>query len=72
MDGGWTLDQDEELRAACERAGGDLSLKKLKWWEDLARGFPGTNAKGLQQVAQNVTAAGFQVERGSLTNGRQG
>ena len=47
----WTLEQDEELRAACERAGGDLSLKKVKWWEELARGFPGSNAKTLQQVS---------------------
>ena len=45
----WTLEQDEELRAACENAGGDLSAKKLKWWEELAKGFPGSTAKGLQQ-----------------------
>jgi len=47
----WTFSQDEELRLQCERAGGDLSLKKIKWWEELARGFPGSSAKGLQQVS---------------------
>ena len=52
----WTLEQDEELRAACERAGGDLSLKKIKWWEELARGFPGSSAKGLQQVPTGAHA----------------
>ena len=57
----WTLEQDEELRAACERAGGDLSLKKTKWWEELARGFPGANAKGLQQVGcEPATAAALR------------
>lgn len=55
MDGGaWTLEQDEELRAACEQAGGDLSSKKIKWWEELARGFSGSTAKGLQQVRLRV------------------
>jgi hypothetical protein len=53
----WTLEQDEELRAACERAGGDLSLKKVKWWEELARGFPGSSAKSLQQVSARASPA---------------
>jgi len=45
----WSLEQDEELRAACER-GASVNIKKNKWWEELARtSFPGYSAKILQQ-----------------------
>jgi len=45
----WSLEQDEELRSACER-GASIHLKKSKWWEELARTtFPGYSAKILQQ-----------------------
>jgi hypothetical protein len=39
MDSGWTLEQDEELRAACERSGTEPSVKKLKWCSPLSLRF---------------------------------
>ena len=57
----------------CEHASGDLSLKKLKWWEDLARGFPGTNAKGLQQrwmQIRNLPGLEYKTFTASVANPR--
>ena len=32
----WTWEQDEEIRALCEKGGTDPASNKLKWWDGLA------------------------------------